>query len=76
MSKCCGKPETINEFGRIEVDCSPVHLERPSKFRIFVAGTKRNNSMNKHLIYLKYVCPKLNLLHFANRINFMYTLQI
>lgn len=76
MSKCSGKPETINEFGRLEVDSSPVHLERPSKLRIFVAGTKRRNSMNKHRIYLKYVCPKLNRLHFANRIYFMHTLQI
>ena len=60
MSKCFGKPETINEFGRLEVECSLVHLERPSKLRIFVPGTKRRNSMNKRRIYLKYVCPKLN----------------
>jgi hypothetical protein len=75
MNKFCGKPETFNELGRLEVDCSPVRLERPN-LQIFVAGRKRKNSMNKHRIYLKYVCPKLNSLHFANRINFIYTLQI
>jgi len=60
LSKCCGKPETINEFGQLEVDCNLVHLERPSKLRIFVAGKKRRNTMKKRRIYLKYICPKLN----------------